>query len=283
MFTNISNLTKGIWFYIIAFGLVLAASLLSRQLGADPGLAIMFTPLIAVLFMFFVVTRDGYSKEGWLSLGLHRAGFRSWGLALLGPVAVLAFAYGLAWSLGIGKFTWPGANPIIGLPPSAILTGVSLSLLGALGEEIGWRGYLLPRLLSLGRTRALLLSGLLHGLFHLPLMLLTPFYHGLGERFIVVPLFLLALTAAGVWYGYLRLTSQSVWPAAIAHTSLNIFAEQLANVTLAVSPLALEYLVGESGVFTLIAIVLSVGWLLYRLNRQQRAAPVGPAPVPTLP
>jgi membrane protease YdiL (CAAX protease family) len=149
--------------------------------------------------------------------------------------------------------------------------GISLSLLLAFGEEIGWRGYLLPHLLSLGRTRALLVSGLLHGLFHLPLMLLTPFYHGLGNRFIVVPLFLLALTAAGVWYGYLRLTSRSVWPAAIAHTSLNIFVEQFTNVTIATSPLAMEYLLGESGVFTLVGITVSAGWLVYRMDRQSRA------------
>ncbi|RPI24244.1 MAG: CPBP family intramembrane metalloprotease [Chloroflexota bacterium] len=77
-------------------------------------------------------------------------------------------------------------------------------------EEIGWRGYFLPHLLPLGRNRALLHSGQFHGVFHLPLILLTPFYHGLGNRLIVIPLFLMALTAAGVWYGYLRLRNRSV-------------------------------------------------------------------------
>jgi membrane protease YdiL (CAAX protease family) len=275
MFTHLSDLTKSIWFYIIAFGLVLGVSLASGQLGVDPGLGIMFTPLISVLIMFFIVTRDGYSKEAWLSLGLHRFGFRSWGLALLAPVVILGFAYGLAWSLGIGHFTWPGANPITSFPASTIVMVIGLSLLGSLGEEIGWRGYLLPHLLSLGRTRALVVSGLMHGLFHLPFILLTPFYHGLGNPFIVIPLFLLALTAAGVWYGYLRLTSQSVWPAAIAHTSLNIFVEQLTNVTIAASPLAIEYLVGESGVFTLVGIMVAASWLIYRMNRQS------PSPIVT--
>lgn len=271
MFTHLSDLTKSIWFYLITFGLVLGITLMSGQLGADPSLGLMFTPLVGVLLMFFVVTRDGYSKEAWLSLGLHHVGFQKWGLALFGPAAVLAFAYGLAWGLGIGRFTWPGDHPLTNYPLARILMGVGLSLLLSFGEEIGWRGYLLPRLLSLGRNRALLVSGLLHGLFHLPLMLLTPFYHGLGNRFIVVPLFLLALTIAGVWYGYLRITSQSVWPAAIAHTSLNLFVEQFTNITIAVSPLAMEYLVGESGVFTLAGILVGVSWLVYRMNRQLRA------------
>jgi membrane protease YdiL (CAAX protease family) len=275
MFTHLSDLTKSAWFYMITFGLVLAITLMSGQRGIDPSWGLMFTPLAAVLLMFFVVTRDGTSKKAWLSLGLHRAGFRSWGLALLAPVAVLALAYGLAWTLGIGRFTWPGPNPITNFPASSIVIGISLSLLLAFGEEIGWRGYLLPHLLPLGRTRALLVSGLLHGLFHLPLMLFTPFYHGLGSRLIVIPLFLLALTAAGVWYGYLRLTSHSVWPAAIAHTSLNIFVEQFTNVTIAASPLALEYLVGESGVFTLVGIIVAAGWFIYRMNKQS------PAPIVT--
>ena len=271
MFTRFTDLTKSVWFYIIAFGLTLAVSLASGQLGVDPGLSIMFTPLIAVVVMFFIVTRDGYSKEAWLSLGLHRPGFRSWGLALLAPIAVLLSVYGLAWSLGIVRSASPGPGFIGNYPLSAIAMAIGMTLLGTFGEEIGWRGYLLPHLLSLGKTRALLVSGLLHGLFHLPLMLLTPFYHGPGNRFIVVPLFLLALTVAGVWYGYLRITSQSVWPAAIAHMSFNITVEQLGAVTIAASPLAMEYLLGESGVLTLVGIILGVGLLVYRMNRQSQA------------
>jgi membrane protease YdiL (CAAX protease family) len=271
--THFSDLTKSVWFYIIAFGLVLVASLASGLLGVDPGLGLMFTPLIAVILMFFVVTRDGFSKQAWSSLGLHRAGFRSWGLALLAPMGVLAFAYGLGWILGIVRLTSPGPNFIANFPPSAIAVGIGTTLLACFGEEIGWRGYFLPHLLSIGRTRALLLSGLLHGLFHLPYILLTPFYHGLGNRIIVIPLFLLALTAAGVFYGYLRITSQSVWPAAIAHMSLNITVEQLTAITIAASPLAIEYLLGESGVFTLVGIIAVAVWLIYRMN-QRSPAPI---------
>jgi DNA-binding CsgD family transcriptional regulator len=79
----------------------------------------------------------------------------------------------------------------------------------------------------------------------MPLLLLTPFYHGLGNRWIVVPLFLLTLTAAGMFYGYLRLTTNSVWPAALAHSSFNAFWNLFSRLTIAVSPLALEYLAGE--------------------------------------
>lgn len=269
MFPQFTDLEKSVGFYVITFFLVLVACVASGQMGFDPGLWLMFIPLIAVMIMFFVVTRDAYSKDGWLSLGLHRAGFRSWGLALLAPIVVIGCAYGFGALLGIVSFTSPGPKFITNFPPSVLMVGIGLSILASFGEEIGWRGYLLPRLLSLGRTRALLVSGLLHGLFHLPLILLTPFYHGLGNRFIVVPLFILALTAAGVWYGYLRLTSQSVWPAAISHTSFNLGLEQIGLLTIAASPLAVEYLLGESGLITLVCVVLLAGVLIRRLNRQQ--------------
>ena len=278
MFTDFSNLTKAFWYYIIALGLSLAVAFLSPVLGEDILLISMFTPLTAVLLMFFVVTRDGYSRAGWLSLGLHRPGLRSWGLAVVLPLLVLGGAYGAAWSIGVGQPSVPGGQELLALPFKLLISIAIGALLGALGEEVGWRSYLLPHLMSLGRTRAMLVTGFLHGVWHLPVMLLTPFYHGLGDRFIVVPLFLLSITAAGVFYGYLRLTSNSVWPAAIAHRAVNTFWDQLATLTVPVSPLALEYLAGESGVFTLIGIVLVAGCLLYRLNQQQ-AAPVAPAPV----
>lgn len=141
---------------------------------------------------------------------------------------------------------------------------VMVTLFGALGEEIGWRGYLLPQLHGLGLRRALLISGLLHGLWHLPAMIWTPFYHGAGNRLIIIPLFLLTLTMAGVCYGYLRLTTASIWSAALAHSRFNIFWERFNSFTDTASPLAPEYLAGESGVLTLVALAVLAAWFVHR-------------------
>jgi hypothetical protein len=48
-------------------------------------------------------------------------------------------------------------------------------------------------------------------------------------------------------------------------------------VTIAVSPLALEYLAGETGLFTLIGTTVAAGWLVYRLERRTMRAPSGQA------
>jgi uncharacterized protein len=128
-------------------------------------------------------------------------------------------------------------------------------------------------LVPMGRVRALLLSGFMHGLWHLPLMLLTPFYHAEGNRLLVAGLFLLTLTAAGLFYGYLRLVSESVWPATLAHNSLNMVWSILTMITIPVaSPLLVAYLAGESGIITLIGVAVVSTWLVYRMPRRDVAS-----------
>jgi membrane protease YdiL (CAAX protease family) len=277
MFRNLTARTKAVVFYALAFGLGLALIPLSSALSGLITAMVMFTPLLAVLLMQLVVTRDGYTKAGWAVLGLHRAGMRVWGLALLLPFLVLGFGYSVLWLTGIAAFAIPDGYGLATLPLGFIASAL-ISIPLAFGEEIGWRGYLLPHLSSLGRRRALLLSGLLHGIWHLPILLLTPYYHSEGNPLIVTALFLATLTLAGVFYGYLRLTTGSVWPAVIAHGAGNGYWGTLSALTVTASPVALEYLAGESGLLPLLGLVVVAGWILYRLGQEPRAAQQPAAP-----
>ena len=270
MFTNLTNSTKGFLFFALAFGLTVAVSLLYPILGEAAMFIHMYTPTLAVLIMMLVVTRDGYSKAGWATLGLHRLGLRWWLLALFGPLAVMSALYGFVWSIGVGQFALPDGFTVDKLA-SNLSIGLGMAIAHGLGEEIGFRGYLLPRLMHLGTAPALLLSGLAHAIWHFPLMLLTTIYPILGNWFIVGPIILLTLTTAGVFYGYLQLRSKSVWPATLAHGVINTSFEWFAMFTITASPLALEYLVGEKGVLTLAATALAAGMILYRLRRRRAA------------
>jgi len=268
MFTHLTDLRKALLYYGIAFGLCLGLTFLAPQLGSRITVVVMFAPLVAVLLMLLVITRDGYGKAGWISLGLHRAGLPGWGLALLVPMIVLGFAYGSLWLIGAAAFRVPDTFGGISYLIDLFLSAIIVTLLGGIGEETGWRGYLLPKLRGLGIRRALLLSGLLHGLWHLPVIIGTPYYHSTGNLLIIVPLFLLTLTMAGVCYGYLRLTTGSVWPAALAHAAFNVLWERFNTFTVAGSPVTVEYLAGESGVCTLVALAITAGWLLHHLNNR---------------
>jgi membrane protease YdiL (CAAX protease family) len=270
MFTQLTTSTKAFLFFAIAFGLTLMVSLLAPLLGDATLIVHMFTPLLATLLLLLVVTRDGYTKAGWAALGLHRAGLRAWGLALLLPFLILGFGYSVVWLTGIASFAVP-AGGVPATLPLQLVVGIVMSSLLAFGEQIGFRGYLLPQLSALGPTRALLLSGLLHAIWHLPVLLLTPYYHSEGNLLIVVPLFLATLTLAGVFYGYLRLTTDSAWPSTLAHGAFNSFWDTFTVFTVTASPLALEYLAGATGVLPLTATAIVAGWVLYRLNRRTRS------------
>ncbi|MEU7891798.1 CPBP family intramembrane glutamic endopeptidase [Nonomuraea sp. NPDC049152] len=106
-------------------------------------------------------------------------------------------------------------------------TGLAISLVvypvlyafGAFGEEWGWRGWLLPRLMPLGQGKALLLSGVIWGVWHAPLTAGGLHYPGLGWS--GVPLFTVSCVAIGSVLGWLRLRTASVWPAVIGHAAVN--------------------------------------------------------------
>ncbi len=91
----------------------------------------------------------------------------------------------------------------------------------ALGEEIGWRGFLYPRLRAkLGDTLAVVVLGIIWGVWHAPLLLLGYNYPTLapGWRLVWMSVFCIGLTAILAW---VRQRSRSVWPAAIGHGTLN--------------------------------------------------------------
>jgi hypothetical protein len=94
-------------------------------------------------------------------------------------------------------------------------------------------------------------------------MLLTTAYNPVGNRLIVVPLVLAILTAAGVFYGYLRNASGSLWPVVIAHGTFNAVLGVLAGAAVATNPTTAAYFTGETGLFTLVAIVIMT-WIVMR-------------------
>jgi membrane protease YdiL (CAAX protease family) len=268
VFRQLTDLQKSVIFFGIVFGLVVGLTFVPLD-GMTMLLTAMFMPTVAVLLMLLVITRDGFSRAGWASLGLHRAGISAWPLAIVAPLAVLGISSGVVWSTGIATFAPPAgldaAGWVTSLAPGLLQNLVVVTLTFSLGEEIGWRGYLLPKLAAtLGNTRGMVLTGFLHGLFHMPIIFLTPYYHPDGNRWIIVPLFLTALTLGGLLYGYLRLSTNSVWPASLAHSAHNYFWALFGSLTVAISPLAAEYLAGESGILPIVGYGIVVAWLLSR-------------------
>jgi uncharacterized protein len=228
----------------------------------------MPTPLVAVLLITFLLTPRGQRRALWSSLRVRRLGLRSWPVAFAaGAVLILVIPYGVAVLLGSASLEPVSSAPDVWLDGllNVVITLAFITMM-ALTEEIGWRGYLLPRVQSLiSRRKAALTVGFIHGLFHMPLMLLTTTYNSGGNRWAVATSFMVLLTAAGVFYAWLVARSGSVWPAAFAHSTVNTLLDG-AGLIVVVSPLALSYIAGETGVVTMACVVGAAVILLVRGN-----------------
>jgi membrane protease YdiL (CAAX protease family) len=266
LFTNLNDRAKAFTYYAIAFALVVLVAVLSPVFTEASPLISMLTAATAVVIMLLVVTRDGRSAAAWKGLGLIRAGFSAWPFAILGPLAILVASYVFLWLSPLADYKPPEPGVTLAQAIPNIGIGLAMSVVLALAEEVGWRGYMLPRLLAIGAVPAMLIVGFLHGVWHLPLMLGTPYYHTGANPMLAVPMFLATLTLAGVFYGYLYLSTRSVWPVAIAHGVVNIAWNVLGDLTVETTPGALEYVGGESGILMIAGLAIIAVILIVRMR-----------------
>lgn len=269
MFTHLTDTAKAATYYLITLALAFVVLGFSGTFGESSPVVTMFTPTLGVLIVLLVVTRDGRSRAAWRDLGVHRLGLRGWPLAILGAAVILVVAYIILWVTPFADYKplSTGGKPLTQIAVN-IGFGLVVSSIFAACEEIGWRGYMLPRLLGLGAVPAMLIVGFCHGLWHLPLLIGTPYYHNTGNLWIVVPLFLITLTLAGLFYGYLRLWTGSVWPVAIAHGVYNLVWNILGNDLTAVNNAdAVEYVGGESGVIVIVLLLVAAPFLIAATRR----------------
>src|SRR5215217_5612259 len=179
MFTKLSDTNKAAIFAVLVLLLALATALLLNLFSVTSEFfgtgSYMLTPTLAVLIMLLVVTRDGFSKEGWKTLGLHRLGLKAWWIAVLAPMLVGVLATAVVWATPLAAFDMPdnAGSQILNFFIQLVIFTLTFSL----GEELGWRGYLLPQLLSIGWTRAMVLVGLVWAAWHMPLIFLTLLYN----------------------------------------------------------------------------------------------------------
>jgi len=105
----------------------------------------------------------------------------------------------------------------------ALLIAPILNAIPCFGEEFGWRGYPQPKLMALGARKATLLTGLIWGVWHWPLILMGYNY---GKAYFGAPFlgplgmvwFTLSLSAI---FGWVTIKAGNVWPAVIAHGAIN--------------------------------------------------------------
>lgn len=239
------------WFIGITFGLAwaIAAPLWLTRQGLDAPWAVlilgamMFAPAIATLLVAYRISPvpDKRVRLG-LGLGDHpRRWVWYWLFAwcVIPAFAVAAPFVGAMlglYQMDVRDFSGlraaiektPAASTILTMFTPRVLAFVQLLMLPlapllnspfAFGEELGWRGYLLPQLLPLGQWRALMLSGIVWGIWHAPVIALG--YNYPTHRIIGPFLMVVFCVIFGTLLGWTRLATGSVWPAVIAHGAVN--------------------------------------------------------------
>ncbi|MDD1719580.1 MAG: CPBP family intramembrane metalloprotease, partial [Methanoregulaceae archaeon] len=219
-----------------------------------------------------IVTRLAFQRN--LSgFGFRIGELRWWLLAIVIPVAVGLVTFGTAWVTGIAPLLADKAAAMLALPAlQAFLVALCFNIVSATGEELGWRGLLVP---ELGRfatfTQIAIISAFIWFCWHVPVMLAGG-YQGSGGLAYSMAVFFLSMIGGSTLFAWIRLRSGSVWPAAILHGVHNYFTQTFYPAITAMTE-AGGAMLGEFGWYmVLISIVLGlVFWhLRYMLPKMPK-------------
>jgi uncharacterized protein len=249
-------------------------------------LGLMWSPCAAAL-LTAAIHRLRVSEFGW---GWGQTRYQIWSYAI--PLIYAAVAYLAAWSTGLaglgnrqfvseiardyGWATWPTSSVVLGY----VLLQASVSIVEncayGLGEEIGWRGFLVPELSrSLSFTQLSVLSGIVWATWHYPILLFadynsgTPAWYGLS-------CFTVMVIGISFVFAWMRLRSGSLWTGMILHGSHNLFVQTVfdpfttdAGVT--------KYVTGEFGAaLAIVGVgVALVAWRFRGVVETRSSPPLG--------
>ena len=237
------------WLIIRAGGTIDKQPALVVALMWMPGLACIATRILR---------REGFADVSFAFGGSR--GVLAIVLAWLFPVLIGGVAYGSAWATGLAEFS-PGKG--VAIPSMMALYDVNflmhiaralaiaapLSMVLTMGEELGWRGYLLPRLVRARVPAPILWSGVIWGLWHVPLIVSGQYVVSSDPR-LSAAVFCASVIGGAYVFGWLRLYSGSIWPSVLGHASWNVVIQDVFDKhTAGSSPW-----VGEGGVLTLVAL-----------------------------
>ena len=232
----------------------------SKALGINPFLCmfyLMWCPALSGIITSLVYEKN-LSGIGW------RLGRPRWlGLGYFLPICYASLAYGIIWLSGLG-----GINPDYRFNAfKLIFIGTLFNAAFTTGEEIGWRGFLVPHLYKMTSfAKTCLITGVIWSVWHFPLIISGIYLAKMpmGPQLLLLVITVTAMTFPISW---LRLKSGSVWPAILLHASHNLYIQRFFDpITTETGPVS-KYMTGESGI---VMMVIFIGWavIFWRLRKR---------------
>jgi membrane protease YdiL (CAAX protease family) len=222
-------------FSAVVWILTIHAKDAGRLAGRIFGYGIMWCPALATFITCKILKRDFWG----LAWKWGNPKYQAWCYFI--PMLYSLIAYVIIWVCGWGgfynkafveqaahEFGWTGLPTGVFIFLYFVMQGV-IGMLGsmstALGEEIGWRGFLVPELSKLtSYTKVSLLSGLIWSVWHYPLLIFgsynngTPFWYGM----LCFTVMVVSISFVFTWF---RLKSGSLWTGVMLHASHNLFIQ----------------------------------------------------------
>lgn len=211
----------------------------AKHVGAGGGLYVfgnMWCPALAA-FATLKVNGRNLADLGWKWPATNYA-LMSWYVPLIGA----AIAYAIVWLSGLGGFpnrdfiatlaarmglrTTPAVSTVVYVLLAGSF-GMVRSLSSALGEEIGWRGFLVPELSkTVSFTGTALISGLVWSLWHYPILIFADYNAGTATWY-ALSCFTVMVVSISFVFAWLRLKSGSLWTGALLHASHNLYVQAI--------------------------------------------------------
>lgn len=279
---TVQEVRRGIGIYLLltlAFSSIFYYLILSAgTLGAGGGryvLGLMWSPGLAALLTRLLLQKN-LRGMGW---GWGATRYQA--LSYLLPLGYAAVVYLPVWLFGLGAFNsdflfrvavryglqqWSPAATLAFFLLLAGTVGVLGSCVSALGEEIGWRGFLVPELAKITSfTRTAWLSGAIWAVWHFPAILFAD-YRTTTPAAYALACFSVMVLSISFLFAWLRLRSGSLWTGMLLHASHNLFIQAVFDPLTKDTGIT-NYLIGEFGAGLAVVGAL-VGFLFWRQRRQ---------------
>ena len=236
----------------------------------------MWSPLVGV-FVTRLIFPDGRRRGslaglGW-GWGKTRWQVTSWFL----PALYVGLAHTAVWVFGLAGFTDAGPGRIFTFVLERMAMGLTIGAVLAFGEEVGWQGFLVPRLYRLTNfTKTALFRGLIWSLWHYPLMIGGVYGPTSTPLWFRLVCFTVTMTGVSFAFSWLRIKSGSLWTGVWLHAAHNVFFQSIyPGITVDGDHTA--WFVDEFGVFSAAAAVLVA--VFFWMKRRELPEPAeGPVP-----
>jgi uncharacterized protein len=250
----------------------------AKSLGVHSGLLVlglMWSPGTAGLLTRLIFQRN-LRGHGW---GWGKTKYQFAGYWI--PLAYAAAVYLPLWFAGYADFAaqaiarfaphltragLPAGFAVPGYFVFVATVGVAGSCVSALGEELGWRGFLVPQLAKVTCfPRVAVISGIIWSLWHYPVLLFAN-YHGRNPLWYSLVCFTVMVVGISFVFAWLRLKSGSVWTGMLLHASHNLFIQGFFDPLTRQTPFT-DYAIGEFGAGLALA-GIAIAVIFYRKRNE---------------